>query len=374
VNRYLLCCGDATSLATWSNIPYFLLRSGVQQGLLQGGLDFRPEKLQMQRQFWNLKQFITTGKFGGFQYSNNFIRALLRQIQMPSDQSLSFLSHFPFLPSYPWSPSWTVDFYIDATTHQVFSEYGTGARLSSAYCDEILQREKLAFNNANLILCMSQWVAESVINDYGIDSKIVHVVPAGANLDESQLEKYMVLSDPQPPSAIEPLRLGFLGKEWSRKGGPFLLRLAETLMDLGTPTQIRAIGPDPRQLPKHPALHALGFINKQTETNKFVAEVQTWHFGTLFSTAEAFGISNRECLRLGVPVLTHAVGGIPSTIPDQGCGNLFEAYPCSKNVANWILQKLHNYQNYLDWRHSLSYRFREFTWDYTVEKLKSVLT
>ena len=136
---------------------------------------------------------------------------------------------------------------------------------------------------------------------------------------------------------------------------------------------IRAIGPDPASLPAHPALQPLGFINKQTDTARFVAELQSWHFGTLFSEAEAFGISNRECLRLGVPVLAHAVGGIASTLPDAGCGQLFAPHPGAAEVTTWILARLTPYEGYLAWRAALAPRWREFTWAAAAEQLALIL-
>ena len=51
--------------------------------------------------------------------------------------------------------------------------------------------------------------------------------------------------------------------------------------------------------------------------------MRSFHFGCLFSSAEAYGIANLECLRLGVPVLASRVGGIPDTLRD-GLGYLFE--------------------------------------------------
>jgi glycosyltransferase involved in cell wall biosynthesis len=105
-----------------------------------------------------------------------------------------------------------------------------------------------------------------------------------------------------------------------------------------------------------------------------VAELRSWHFGTLFSDAEAFGISNRECLRLGVPVLTHAVGGIASTLPDSGCGQLFAAHPSPAQVADWIAGRLNPYEGYLAWRAALAPRWREFSWDAAVDQLMQILT
>ncbi len=371
--RQLLCCGDATNLATASNTPYFLLQAGLKPGLFEGGLALQPEQLQWQRRFWNLRQLLLSGKPGGFQYSQSFTQALLAQAQLPADQPLELVSHFPLLPASPWPSAWRVAFYIDATTRQVLEDYGAGGRITDAFQRDLLKRERSAYQLATKVVCMCQWAADSVITDYGIDPAKVHVVPGGANLDEVQLAQLLPAALPPPPSAAQPLRLGFLGKEWQRKGGPFLLELAEALQQRGLPTVVRAIGPDPARLPSHPALQPLGFINKQTDTARFVAELRSWHFGTLFSEAEAFGISNRECLRLGVPVLAHAVGGIASTLPDAGCGQLFPAQPSAVEVADWIHARLNPYEGYIAWRDALAPRWREFTWDAAVEQLAEIL-
>lgn len=372
-SRHLLCCGDATDLATWSNIPYFLLQAGLSQGFLQSGLALEPQRLRRRGRLWNLHQWLSSGKAGGFQYSSVFTRALLAQAHLPADNSLALLSHFPLLPAWPWPSAWRVDFYIDATTRQVFNDYGSGQRLAPGYRNQVLERERQAYQQAGVIVCMCQWAADSVIGDYGIDPAKVHVVTGGANLDEGQLAQLLPASPPPPPTPGQPLRLGFLGKEWQRKGGPFLLQLADALQQRGIPTVIRAIGPDPAALPDHPALQPLGFINKQTDTARFVAEVQSWHFGTLFSEAEASPRSNLECLRLGVPVLSHAVGGITSTLPDVGCGQLFAPHPSAPAVADWIAQRLSPYQGYLPWRAALMSRWREFTWEAAVEQLATIL-
>jgi glycosyltransferase involved in cell wall biosynthesis len=368
----LVCIGDATSLATWSNIPYFLLKAGNDHGLITCGLQLHPERLRVQKLLWNSFQVLKAHRPGGFQYSRVFSRCILRHVSLQPNTAL--ISLHPMLPAYPWDPSWKVVFYIDMTTLQTFDHYGIGSTISSAVRRRALEREKIAFERAFSIVTMSQWAADSVISDYGISSSKVHVVPAGANLDNAQLAHFPALDPPPAPSAKHPLRLGFLGKEWTRKGGPFLLNVADDLRSLGIPAVIRAIGPKPADLPKHVALQSLGFINKQTDTCRFVAELSSWHFGTLFSDAEAFGISNRECLRLGVPVLAHDVGGIATTLPDLGCGQLFTPHPSSQEVANWIAARLNPYDGYLRWRGALAPRWREFTWDAAVEQLSSIVS
>lgn len=368
---FLASIGDSTDIATWSNIPYFLLRSGLASGIMQAGLPLAPKRLRLAKFFWNCTRPLIGSRPGGYQYTEIFARQLLAQVELPDTAAI--LSLHPMLPAWPWSSGLSVAHYIDMTTLQTFEEYGIGRCLSSRIRRRALMQEAQAFSNSKAVICMCQWAADSVISDYGIDPAKVYVVPGGANIDESQLALLPAAQPPPAPSAEQPLRLGFLGKEWQRKGGPFLVQLAEALGKRGIPTVIRAIGPDPASLPDHPNLQPLGFINKQTETARFVAEVRSWHFGTLFSAAEAFGISNRECLRLGVPVMAHAVGGISSTLPDGGCGELFPAHPSAGNVADWIAGRISPYEGYLTWRSALAPRWREFTWEAAVEQLAGIL-
>jgi glycosyltransferase involved in cell wall biosynthesis len=373
VTHYLAAIGDSTDLNTWSNIPYYLLQAGLDRHLISEGLPLKPEHLRFRRLLWNLSRPLLGSKPGGYQYTERFARRLLSQYSFSCDNQISIISLHPMLPACPWPEGWQVIYYIDMTTRQTFDVYGVSAHISRAVRRRALQQEREAFNHSSVVVCMCQWAADSVINDYSIDAAKVHVVPGGANLDEHQLAQLPATPPPPVPSAEQPLRLGFLGKEWQRKGGPFLLELAEALQQRGLPTVIRAIGPDPAQLPAHPALQPLGFINKQRDTARFVAELRSWHFGTLFSDAEASPRSNLECLRLGVPLLSHAVGGIASTLPDAGCGQLFAAHPSAAEVADWIAARLTPYEGYLAWRAELAPRWREFTWAAAVEQLAAIL-
>lgn len=327
--------------------------------------------LAWSRRAWVLRRFLTLRNTRGFQYSLAFTRRVVTQWPKLLEGDC-VLSWHPFIVPEGIINANRVYLYLDCTQKQVFKWYSTQVHSSSLKA-EALEREASILRRSRGIFCMSLWTANSVIADYGIDPAKVHVVPGGANLDEAQLAALPPSAPPPYPSAEHPLRLGFLGKEWQRKGGPFLLELAEALRQRGILAVIRAIGPDPAALPAHPALQPLGFINKQTDTARFVAEVRSWHFGTLFSSAEAFGISNRECLRLGVPVLAHAVGGIPSTLPDGGCGQLFAAHPSAAAVADWMAARLSPYEGYLAWRAALAPRWREFTWWAAVERLAVVL-
>ena len=165
---------------------------------------------------------------------------------------------------------------IDATTGS-FDDYGAGhvgvQRASCAGASGLCSRQA--------VITMSEWAADSVRRDYGIAAERVHVVPGGANLDEQALALLPCVDLPPEPSLQKPLRLGFLGKEWERKGGPFVLSLAEALVRIGIPAVVRAIGPSVQAL-RQPLLQPLGFISKK-QLADFVRELRSWHF-TPFSS------------------------------------------------------------------------------------------
>lgn len=68
---------------------------------------------------------------------------------------------------------------------------------------------------------------------------------------------------------------------------------------------------------------------------RFVREVSGFDLGCLPSYAEGLGISTLESLRLGVPVLGTAVGGIPDAIP-AGAGILVERDVTPDGLADAI--------------------------------------
>jgi len=90
-----------------------------------------------------------------------------------------------------------------------------------------------------------------------------------------------------------------------------------------------------------------------------------------FSTAEAFGISNLECLRLGVPVLGFKTGGIQEAVP-KGSGFLFEVSDPATKVSDLIQLYFKNPEKYYSLRKSLIMHAKDHSWENTVLKFKEL--
>ena len=371
--RYLISNGDSKSHLMHGGLPFNLYKAGVNQDFIDEAISLRYKDLYFWKYLWNFSQFLKYGKLGGWQYSSIYGKKISKQIQFPINKQINILSIYPFLPYYPWHENWVVDFFIDATTDQIFKEYSSSNLISDSFKNKIIIREKRNYLKANKIICRSSWAIESLIKDYKINKDKIFLVPGGANLDINSIDRSQLFNIPPKVSKEYPIKLGFIGTDWIRKGGQFLLCLAELFCKKGIPLEIRVIGPQKNSLPEHPSLKYLGFIDKNSNLDIFINELKTWHFGTLFSKAEAFGISNRECLLLGVPVICHDIGGIASTLPNFEFGKMFEANPEPIEVYNWIMNTLYPYDKYITLRKNLFDNYYEFTWDKAVLDLKRIL-
>lgn len=364
--RVLACIGDATSARAHGGLPYHLLDAGKKAGFIDAGWPLQPEKLSGARLWWNVRRLLTDGEYGGYQYTDNFLRALVSQAPVAWSRPDEIISIFPLLPPPPAHRA-NVSIYIDATIKQNFEEYGIAKNVGRGLISETLARERQAYREVTRIICRSTVAAKSVVEDYGIDARKVHIVPGGANIIGDPGTSCYGPDDP----LFAPLRLGFIGKDWRRKNLPFLLKIAETLSARGIAVEVVAAGFDPEKGPRHPLLRAIGFIDKQSNLRTFVDVIRSCHFSCLFSIAEAFGLSNRESLRLGVPVLASNIGGIPDTVP-QDCGHLFVPDAVAADIADIVEAYVQCPDSYRALRDAVAARAEEFTWTAAVAKMQEI--
>lgn len=365
--RLLCALGNSTDIATWSNIPYFFLEAGKRNGFLDGGIVLNPSTDRVRDYGWRLARYAASGKFGGRQYSRSFLQELFARGE-PIAADTEIISHFPLLPETE-SFDGDVSFYIDATLTQNFNNYGIGKHLSDRYKEEILGRELRQYSRANHVVAMSNWAARSLIEDYGLSSRKVHVIRPGANLIFRKLTTNEGLS--RTCLHFDPLRLGFVGKDWRRKNLAFVLEVADRLIARGCATEVVAIGSDVKTLPRHSALRPIGFIDKRIDHSRFTSLMRSVHFGCLFSYAEAFGISNLEFAALGVPLLTWDVGGLADSVLD-GSGHLFTKGAKPEEVAECIQSYVHDPERYQTLRRTVFGRRGEFTWDATAARFQEL--
>ena len=93
--------------------------------------------------------------------------------------------------------------------------------------------ERKIFANADLVVAMSQWAANSVNNDYSIPQSRIHIAPGCVTLPSISMNpQYRGEDAPDHPliqapadSRVAKPRIIFVANVWELKGGPMLLRI-----------------------------------------------------------------------------------------------------------------------------------------------------
>ena len=306
--------GDAGNINSWSGIPYHFGQAARTAGHPAEPWRLSMEKFTWPRRFWNVGQLLRGRGRGGFQYSDAFARRALAEIdpRLRTGRVVSFNQHFP-PPEVIRAGGGQLSLYLDATFPLLLDRYGLGATLPPSVQKECLAREREVFAQAEWLVFFQRWSAESAVRDCGADPAKVRVICPGANLELPA--DWTLAQRPGQPDAAQPLVLGFIGKDWQRKGLPFLLEVRQRLVAAGLPTVIRCAGGVPGKLPAETGIEPWGFIDKHTEAPRFLDFLRGCDLGCLFSRAEASSIAVLEFLRAGSPVAGFTVDGMEDLFP-----------------------------------------------------------
>src|SRR5436305_2246664 len=167
-----------------------------------------------------------------------------------------------------------------------------------------LVRERETYQRALAIATFSALVRQSLIDDYGVDLSIVHVVGAGAN----------VVPKAEPRRDDDGRTLVFVGKDgWRRKGGPVLLRAFAILQRSRPGLRLLIAGPtEPIEVAD--GVTNLGLV-------PFDAVERLLSQATLFvlpTLREPFGIAFLDAMLWKVPCVGTQVGAVPEILGDAG--------------------------------------------------------
>ncbi|HEY4896557.1 MAG TPA: glycosyltransferase family 4 protein, partial [Solirubrobacteraceae bacterium] len=126
----------------------------------------------------------------------------------------------------------------DSTVLQALRSYpwehlqGLGGRDIERY----VARQRAMYDSAVACCCSTQWMADSVIADYGVPAEKVFVVGFGPNHESAA---------PEPRDWSTP-RFLFVGVDWERKNGPAVLRAFAQLRERVPAAQLDLVGGHPR--------------------------------------------------------------------------------------------------------------------------------
>lgn len=170
-----------------------------------------------------------------------------------------------------------------------------------------------AFQRATLLVFSSEWAAQSAIEDYGISTEKVHVIPFGANIEQV----------PNPQNGIAKPRsshckLLFVGVDWWLKGGDIAVETLLSLEKQGIEAELTICG---CRLPRsitHKCLKVIPHLNSNDPQQRQV-------LAELYAQADFFLLPTRndctpcvfcEANAFGLPVITTDTGGVTCVIKD----------------------------------------------------------
>ncbi|MGZ3645180.1 MAG: glycosyltransferase family 4 protein [Ktedonobacteraceae bacterium] len=203
--------------------------------------------------------------------------------------------------------------------------------------------QRLALKNADRIVYASAWAAQSAIENYSTHRDKVHVVPFGANLEES------------PPLELalarkksEQCRLLFLGVDWQRKGGDIAFETLVKLEELGIQAELVVCGCTPPKGLSHEHMKVISFLDKNDERQR--KELETLlllaDFLLVPTRAEAYGLVFCEASAFGLPVITTNTGGVPEIVRDGENGFLLPYEARGEVYADTIAKIYRDDQQY----------------------------
>jgi glycosyltransferase involved in cell wall biosynthesis len=365
MGRSVAVVGDVTVPSTWSGTPFHFWQAAKAAGFASLPWRLDLAAFRWRRLAWNGRRVMAGCATGGYQYSRDFLDCAERQIPAAlfATEVITFNPHFPRAKSMQKAGG-VLNHYIDAPFAALASGRGLDLRLPASVVREARELERANFVGSKRIVTMARWAAEVAVAECGVSPGKVFTILPGANLDLP-----LDWNFPVPAGRAGRERdfvLGFVGKEWQRKGLPSIVAVRDELVRRGWKASVHVAGHAPSGMKKCEGIHFAGFIDKWKDGAKFLDFLSACDVGCLFSKEEALGISTLEFLRAGVPVAGFLHEGPADTLPpDSGfrfarktkiseMADLFEAYLEDETMQAGLRRNARRWSPWLTWERCLN--------------------
>jgi glycosyltransferase involved in cell wall biosynthesis len=259
---------------------------------------------------------------------------------------------------------------IEGGTFALWRNYPPYLNLLKRSSYEANMLQEMALKKASLILNPSEWAARSVIEDYHIEPRKVHVLPYGANIENPPPLEYV-----QKKKKSDRCRLLFIGTNWQRKGGDIAFEALVKLEEMGIQAELIVCGCVPQSKFSHERMKVIPYLNKNDERqNQEMRNLfMTADFFLLPTRVELFGIVFCEASAFGLPVITTNTGGISGAVKDGENGFMLPLSAGGSEYAEVIAKIYRDDGRYADMvrasRAAFEQRLNWDTWAITFREL-----
>jgi len=315
VRLLVWCAGDPDLERTFSGSARSLIGALERRGIVhakgnvtKGITDvFSPPPLHVRA----IKKVDRFGWSAKYRWSRAACAANTRRARRFAEANPGFNACFMYGTNYnPRLPEPTYC-YFDATSAQVFRwagwEFGN---LSPNQAGRIIQYQQEIFDHCTGIFPRTRWAAQSVQADYGVEPDKIEVAGAGPNH----------YADPLPHGPYDARTILFIGREWERKGGPFILEAFRRVRQELPDAKLVVIGCEPPI--EEDGVDIVGPIKKDQEggLKKLLRYYSGASIFCIMSTFEPFGIVIIEAQNSFVPCVVPARFAFTETVVDGVTG------------------------------------------------------
>lgn len=176
------------------------------------------------------------------------------------------------------------------------------------------QMNRDAFHAASVLVTWSDWARGSLIDDYGVDPRNIHVLAPGA------ADAYFDIGTRRQAHSSElPVRILFVGGDFARKGGPELLE-AFGSASFAQPVELHLVTNHPVTPRENVHVHA-GLAANSPQLLRLFEQADVF---VLPSFAECLAVVLMEATAAGLPVITTDVGALGEAVQPGRSGLLMQ--------------------------------------------------
>ena len=238
---------------------------------------------------------------------------------------------------------------IFLTSDQPFELYLAGYvnRPAARFIREGNALEKAVISKVSKYIFPSLWAKNAFCQAHPDYRHIAECIPWGGNLNEEP-EEASVESDIAEKSKSSAYRFLYMGSDWKRKRGEFVLQTVDVLRQNGLNVEVDIVGAGQVDVGHRSYTNVISYIDKLSSAgySEYTRLLRQAHFLFVPSRAEAYGHVFCEAAAYGVPSLTTSVGGIPSIIKNGVNGLCLPLATTAEQFAAEIQPVLGSRQSY----------------------------
>lgn len=254
--------------------------------------------------------------------------------------------------------------YHDGNAALRYRYYGRGL-LSEYVRRSHLSWERSVYEALTGIFVMSQWLADSFMQDFDVPASKLHVIGGGINME---------LPIDVPDRTESNPRFLFVGKDFERKGGKYLLEAFKTVRRALPQSELVVVGPTLRI--DQPGVLCAGYLSKAkpADAARLKELFRSATAVVLPSVYEPFGISLLEGMAYGLPCIAVDRCAMPEIVQHGKTGMIAHAEDAS-SLADAMIEVGKTPESAAAMGAAGRQRVEsDFTWSAVTAKMKTVLS